>query len=178
VILGIEIRATACGWSLLDETASSFVGLGVHALGRTPRPDRSTLSQIDRGHCVARVLAARAPGCTTVVLERWVPEAVGELDVGLAWGAVLGVAAMLTPRPRLLTVEPHRWQREVLLGRHAVGDDQAYANAAYVLRGHAKAEEGLRRLAAHDREPAIAAAMIALYGSLRLAKPKRAAAEG
>lgn len=174
MILGLDIRSTICGWSLLDETSSSFVGLGVHAVGRAPRPDRSTLSQVDRGHGLARVLAVRAPGCSTVVVERWIPEALPELDVGLAWGTVLGVVATLAPRPRLLTVEPYRWQREVLLGQRSAGEDRAYANAAYLLRGHPKAEDSLRRMPLRDREPAIAAAMIALHAALRLAKGQRA----
>ena len=174
MILGLDIRSSVCGWSLLDEAASSFASLGVHTLGRRERLDRATLSRIDRAHGLARVVAACAPGCSTIVVERWVPETVRELDAGLAWGTLLGVASMLSPRPRLLTLDPHGWQRELSLGRRDMLGDVAYANAQYVLRGHPRADEALRRLPPNDREPAIAAAMIALQGSLRLAKSKRA----
>ncbi len=174
MILGIDLRGAACGWSLLDEAASSFTGLGVHTLGRPERIDRATLGRMDTVHGLARVIAARAPGCSTIVVERWVPEAMRELDAGLAWGTLLGVASMLTPRPQLLTLEPQAWQRELALGRRDLLGEVAYANAQYVLRGHPRADEALRRLPANVREPAIAAAMIALQGALRLAKSKRA----
>lgn len=174
MILGLDIRSSTCGWSLLDEASSSFVGLGVHTLGRAER--LTTLSRARRSHGLAHVLAERAPGCSTIVVERWIPGAVSGVDIGLAWGSVLGVAQMLTPPPRLLTVEPHRWQAEVLLGRTGATDEQAYANAEYLLRSHPRAEAALRRLPRDSREPAIAASMIALCGVLRGAKSRRAEA--
>jgi hypothetical protein len=172
LILGLELRANVCGWSLLDEAASSFVGLGVHTFGRVGRVQETTVTRLDRVHGLAHVLAARAPGCVAIVLERWVPELVPELDIGLAWGSVLGVAAMMNPRPRLVTLDPHRWQREVLLGSRESGVDVAYGRAAYVLRGHPRADAALRAMPMREREPAVAAGMIALYGTLRLTKSK------
>lgn len=172
MILGLDVRASICGWSLLDESSSSFVSLGVHALGQAER--LTTLSRAGRTHGLARVLAERAPGCSAIVVERWIPGAVSGVDIGLAWGSVLGVVATMAPRPRLLTIEPYQWQAEVLLGRRELDDEQAYANAEYVLRSHPRAEAALGRLGRREREPAIAAAMIALYGVLRLSKPKRA----
>lgn len=172
MILGLDLRAGVCGWSLLDEASSSFVGLGVHAFGRVGRLQETTVTHLDRTHGLARVLAARAPGCAAIVVERWVPELVPEFDIGLAWGAVLGVAAMMDPRPRLLTLDPMRWQREVLLGSRQSTDDVAYGRAAYVLRGHPRADAALRAMPVRAREPAVAAAMIALYGTLRFSKSK------
>ena len=173
MILGLDLRSSVCGWTLLDETTSSFMNLGVQTLGRAGRLQETTLTRLDRSYGLARVLAAHATGCTAIVVERWVPEKLPELDVGLAWGSLLGVVATINPRPRLLTLEPERWQREVLLGKREHDRETAYTTAAYVLRGHPRAEAALRRLPLREREPAIAAAMIALYGVLRLAKSKR-----
>lgn len=175
MILGLDLRAGVCGWSLLDEQARSFVNLGVHALGRVSQLEHATLTRLDRVHGLARVVAARAPGCSVIVVERWHPGVIGELEAGVAWGSVIGVAAAMTPRPRLLTVEAERWQREVLLGERDASEDLAYAAAAHLLRGHPRADSAMHRLSPREREPAIAAAMIALYGTLRLAKSKRGA---
>lgn len=170
LILGLDIRAAACGWALLDESASSFVDLGVHALGHAGRV--TTLSRAGR-HGIAGLVAERARGCGALVVER--PTSAAGLELGLAWGAILGVAAMLEPRPRLVTLEPYHWQAEVLLGRRELDEELAYAHAEHLLRSHPRAEAALARLPRREREPAIAAAMIALCGELRLSKHKRVA---
>jgi hypothetical protein len=91
------------------------------------------------------------------------------ISLGLSWGIVLGVTAMISPRPRLLTIAPQRWQREVLPSaeRSVDYDELARAAAAHLLRRHPKAIACLARINKGDRNHAIDAAMIALVGALR-----------
>lgn len=172
MILGLEIRSSVCGWSLLDETAESFVDLGVHDVGFV-HLDVTTLSRVAAGHGLAKVLAPRAATCETIVVERWNPE-LAEVNIGLAWGSVLGVVAMMPTRPRLVTIDPGQWKHEIAFDRDA-SDRDALAKAVHLLCAHPRAELALCRMYARSRDygPAVAASMIALTGALRLAKEKR-----
>jgi hypothetical protein len=177
VILGVDTGIATCGWALLDEEKCSFVDLGV--LIQPPlEGEKITLDRIKRSCALAQVLATRAPGCSVVAVESLnlgMPGAIGKLSVGLAWGVVLGVVAMIDPSPSLLTIPPQRWQRQVLphAGKQVDYDELATAAGAYILRNHPRAAKALEAIKPKDRNHAIDAAMIALCAALRPSKCDR-----
>lgn len=170
MILGIDTGIATCGWALLDEKACSFVDLGV-LIQKPIEGEKVTLDRIRRSCAIATVLAKHAPGCTIIAVESLslgMPGAIAKLNVGLSWGVVLGIVAMLDPAPRLLTIPPKRWQREVLptAGKEIDYEELATAAGAYILRNHPKAAKALQAIKPKDRNHAIDAAMIALCANL------------
>jgi hypothetical protein len=176
VILGLNIAAARCGWALLDEQTCSFQDLGVVAPHRF-KGQTVTLDRARAGSLHAQVLAAKAPGCTAIVVEQLSLEALDQaeqLALGMSWGIVLGVIATMEPAPSLFSIPAGRWQREVLpnapTGRE-IDAELARAAAAHILRSHPKAAKALRAIADADRPHAMTAAMIALCGFLRFGAP-------
>lgn len=171
MILGIDTGIATCGWAELDERKCSFVDLGV-VVQKPLEGEKITLDRIQRSAAIAEVLAKHAPGCAVVAVESLnlgMPGAIGKLSVGLAWGVVLGIVATLDPKPRLLTIPPQRWQREVLptAGKKVNYDELATAAGAYILRNHPRAAKALAAIKPEHRSHAIDAAMIALCAHLR-----------
>jgi hypothetical protein len=171
VILGIDTGIATCGWALLDERMCSFVDLGV--LVQPPSEGKTiTLDRLHRSNVLAKVISKHAPGCSTIVVEQLslgMPGAIAKLNVGLSWGVVLGVVAMLDPRPRLLTISPQRWQRVVLpnTGKKVDYDELSHTAAKFILSKHPRAATALESIPKRDRSHAIDAAMLALVGALR-----------
>jgi Holliday junction resolvasome RuvABC endonuclease subunit len=171
MILGIDTGLATCGWALLDERSKTFVDMGV--LVQKPTEGRTiTLDRLQRSNALAKVLATKAPGCSTVIVEQLnlgMPGAIAKLSVGLSWGVVLGIVAMLDPRPRLMTIAPQRWQRAVLpnTGKTVDYDELARAAAKLILTRHPRAAASLESIPQRHRSHAIDAAMIALVGALR-----------
>lgn len=171
MILGIDTGIATCGWALLDPKRCSFEDLGVVTQAKL-KGEKITLDRARRGNVQAQVLAEKAPGCTLIVVEQMslgVPGAIAKLSIGMSWGVILGIVAMMDPRPELLTIPPQRWQREVLpnAGKSVDYDQLARAAAAYILRNHPKAAKALRAIPEKQRNHALDAAMIALCGFLR-----------
>lgn len=171
IILGVDTGISTAGWALLDETRCSFVDLGV-LIQKPIEGAKLTLDRIQRSNALANVLARYAPGCKMVVVEQLslgMPGAIAKLSVGLAWGVVLGIAATLDPAPKLLTIAPQRWQREVLpnAGRKVDYDELARSAGAHLLARHPRAAAALERIPEKHQNHAIDAAMIALCGALR-----------
>jgi Holliday junction resolvasome RuvABC endonuclease subunit len=171
VILGVDTGLATCGWALLDERACSFVDLGV-VTQKAVKGRTITLDRIQRANALAQVLGSHVRGVSIVVVESLslgMPGAIAKLSVGLSWGTLLGIVAMLDPKPRLLTIAPQRWQREVLpnAGKSVDYDELARAAAEHLLARHPAAARALRRIPESKRNHAIDAAMIALCGALR-----------
>lgn len=170
MILGVDTGMATFGWALLDERACRFVDLGV--VVTKPLGDKVTLDRARRCVAQSRVLAEKAPGCSTVVVEQmsFPPGGANAMvPIALSWGVVLGVIANVTPRPRLLTIAPQRWQREVLprSGGRVDYDDLAERAAAFILSKHPRAARALELITPSARSHAIDAAMLALVGALR-----------
>jgi hypothetical protein len=182
MILGIDNGTATCGWALLDETTCEFVDMGVVIQPKRDDSRTVTLERERRANLQAQILASKAPGASTIVLEQMSfasgppcklckrrGHANAMISVGMSWGIVLGIVAMLDPRPRLLTIAPQRWQREVLpnAGRSVDYDELARIAAHHLLLRHPKAVAALGRINASDRNHAVDAAMIALVAGLR-----------
>lgn len=166
MILGLKPDRDALGWALLDDAACSFVDLGVVSIGAMPE-DRATLVRAVHATAAAATIAVRARGCTAIVIER-----TADLPtVALVWGAAVGVIATLAPRPRLLTIAPERWWREVRPNAGRVDyADLARSAAEFLLAYHPAAHARLTAIKSSDRNYAIDAAMLALVGALQAAK--------
>jgi hypothetical protein len=172
MILGINTVGVYTGWALLDEVRCSFVDLGVSRSKPIPGAEM-TLAIARDATAQAKVIAAKAPGCTTIVVERL---GIDAALAGLSWGVVLGVAATFETMPRLLTISPQQWQREVLPSTATDEIDyDALATKAggFVLSRHPRAARALRKVAKPQHGVAIAAAMLALVGALRPARCER-----
>ena len=176
MILGLDTGTATCGWALLDDARCEFVDLGVVVQPKRDEARTATLERERRAHNQARVITSKAPGCSTVVVEQLslgIRGKIACLSVGLSWGIILGSVAQLEalghPRPRLLTIAPQRWQREVLPSAEGEVDYEELARraAAHLLRRHPRASAALERIPAKHRNHAIDAAMIALVGALR-----------
>jgi Holliday junction resolvasome RuvABC endonuclease subunit len=175
VILGIDTGLATCGWALLDEQTKSFVDLGV--VISPPMDERVTLDRARRCNKQASVLAEKVRGVSCVVVERMSFPQDGKgralvnacVPISLSWGVVLGLVAMLDPKPRLLTIAPQRWQREVLpnTGRSVDYELLAQRAAEHILKFHPLVAAKLLALKQAERSHAIDAAMIALCGALR-----------
>jgi hypothetical protein len=93
--------------------------------------------------------------------------------MGLSWGIILGAVAQLAalghPRPRLITIAPQRWQREVLPSAEGQVDYEELARraGAHLLRRHVRASAALERIPDKHKNHAIDAAMVALVAALR-----------
>lgn len=173
MILGIDTGIASCGWALLDEQSCTFLDLGVIVQRKEKRHARTlTLERARRANVQAGVIAAKAPGCSMIVCEQMslgMPGAMAKVAIGMSWGIILGVTAMISPRPKLLTIAPQRWQREVLpsAGKEVDYDELARAAGEHLLQRHPRAAAALQRIPEKDRQHAIDAAMIALCGALR-----------
>jgi hypothetical protein len=180
MILGIDTGMGTCGWALLDERTCTFVDLGVVITEAID--DKITLDRARRCSKQAAVLASKAPGCSTVVVEQMSfpggkpcrcckrrSGAKQVVPIALSWGIVLGINAMCEPRPRLLTISPQRWQRAVLpnAGKRVDYDELSRHAAKFILSKHTRASVALECIPKSDRSHAIDAAMIALVGALR-----------
>lgn len=180
MILGIDTGMRTLGWSLLDERTCSFLDLGT--VETEPLDEKVTLDRARRSSTGARVIAEKAPGCSLIVVEqmsfpggkpcrcckrRSGPKQV--VPIALSWGVVLGIVAMMNPRPRLLTIAPQRWQRMVQpnAGRKVDYSELARTAAKYILTKHPRAATSLLTIPKSLREHAIDASMIALAGALR-----------
>lgn len=178
MILGVNAHSPLLGWALLDDAACSFIDLGV-VVTKPLEADRAvTLDRAARANAQAAVIAERARGCHTIVVERMPvdgPDGGALVPVALSWGVAIGVIATLDPRPRLLTIAPSRWQREVLphAGEQVDYDELAHTAATYLLANHPRAAERLLAIKKQDRNHAIDAAMLALMGALQPAKCER-----
>lgn len=172
MILGVDGGLATCGWALLDETRREFMDLGVIVQPKTDGARTMTLERARRITVQAQVLAQKVPGCSRIVVEQmsFPPGGANAMvPIALGWGALLGIVAMLDPRPRLLTLSPQRWQREVVpyAGKQVDYEELAEAAAAHILRRHPKAHAALMRIPPSHRSHALDAAMIALVGALR-----------
>lgn len=165
MILGIRTDTLACGWALLDEQARSFVEVGAHAQ-KMPKGEAITLGGIHRTEALAKVIASKAIGCSAIVVDHAAGE-LSQISVGLPWGILIGVASMLDPRPRLLTVARERWQRIVMPTADRRSDLASLATAAgaHLLKRHPRALATLERTATRHKEHAIDAALIAMCGA-------------
>lgn len=157
---------------MLDERRCEFLDLGV--VIQKPRKGTTdvAMDRVRRCNILAQRIADRAVGCTLIVVEQLslgVPGSIAKLSLGLSWGVVAGVCAAMSPRPKLLTIAPQRWQREVMPNTTKRVDYDALSRAAakHILTRHPRAVEALERIAKKDRNHAIDAAMIALVGALR-----------
>lgn len=181
MILGIDTGLATCGWALLDDEKRAFVDLGV-VVTEQDQDIPVTLDRARRLAIGASVIAAKAPGCSMIVVERMSFPPGGGVKAAapilLSWGAVVGVVAMLTPRPKLLTIQPQRWEREVLpnAGKQVDYDELAMQAATYLLANHPAAAKALRGIKEKHRNHAIDAAMLALMGALRPNRCERIAA--
>ena len=180
MILGVDTGMATCGWALLDEKTCSFVDLGV-VLTKPLKGGRVTLDRARRCNVQARVLAEKAVGCTTVVVEQmsFPPGGANAMvPIALSWGVVLGLVAMLDPRPRLLTIAPQRWQREVLpnAGKSVDYDELARQASLFIARRHPRAWAALERIPRSQQNHALDAAMLALVGALHPARCEAIAA--
>lgn len=171
MILGLDTGIATCGWALLDENKCELVDTGVliqpQSEGKT-----ITLDRLERSNAAAKVIAKHAPGSSAIVVEQLslgMPGAIAKLNVGLCWGVVIGVVAMLDPRPRLLTVSPQRWQRMVLphSGKRVDYDEIASVAVEFILSKHPRAGRSLESIPKRHRSHAIDACMLALVGALR-----------
>lgn len=173
MILGIDGGLATCGWALLDEGNCEFIDLGVIVQKKRENGARTmTLERARRITVQAQVIAQKVPGVSRIVVEQmsFPPGGANAIvPIALGWGALLGIVAMLDPRPRLLTLSPQRWQREVVpyAGKQVDYEDIAEAAAAHLLRRHPRAHSALMRIPPSHRSHALDAAMIALVGALR-----------
>jgi hypothetical protein len=171
MILGVDSGLATFGWALLDDSCCSFVDLGVVIAPKTDDP--VTLDRARRCVPHSRLLAKKAQGVSVIVVERMsFPPGAGmnaAVPIALSWGVVIGVHAMLEPSPKLLTIAPQRWQREVLphAGRAIDYAELAYVAGQHLLRRHPKAWSMLQRIDEKHHNHAIDAAMIALVAALR-----------
>lgn len=179
-ILGLDTGMATLGWSLLDERTCSFLDMGV--VITEPVDEKVTLDRARRSSIGAQVIAEKAPGCHTIVVEqmsfpggkpcrcckrRSGPKQV--IPIALSWGIVIGIVAMMNPRPRLLTISPQRWQRMVCpnAGKSVDYDELAHIAAKFILHKHPLAAPALERIPKRHRNHAIDGSMIALAGALR-----------
>lgn len=173
MILGLDTGLKTCGWALLDERRCSFLDLGVVIQPQKKHLARTvTLERARRANIQAGIIAAKAPGCSTVVVEQLsmgVGGRIAQVSIGISWGIVLGVVATLPERPRLLTIAPQVWQREVCPSVKGKVDYETLATAVgwHILKRHPLAAEALRKIDDDHKQHAIDAAMIALVGALR-----------
>lgn len=173
MILGVDTGMGTGGWALLDEKTCSFHDLGV-VLTKKSKKASISLDRARRMTVQAAVLAskAKAVDLTMIVVEQmsFPPGGVkAAAPILLSWGALLGIVAMMDPQPRLLTIAPQRWQREVLpnAGKAVDYDELADAAARHILQRHPRAAAKLEAIPEKHRNHAIDAAMIALVGALR-----------
>lgn len=172
MILGLDTGLGTCGWALLDESRCEFLDLGVVIQRRKP----SMLLTIDRerrANIQAEIIAAKAPGCSAIAVERMsFPPGAGikaAVPIALSWGIVVGIAATMNPRPRLYTLSPQKWQREVCPNVKGAVDYETLATAVgwHILKRHPRAADKLRAIPDEQKQHAIDAAMIALVAGLR-----------
>jgi hypothetical protein len=169
VILAVDTGMATLGWALYDETRNSFADLGVSL---TDKDDRIgvTLDRVQRIAAQAHLVAEKARGCSTVVIEQLsFPPGAGVkaiCPISLSWGAVAGVASSLDPLPTLLTISPQKWQAEVL-GYKADYDEIFSAATTHLRTRHPAAYAALERIPARQQNHAVDAAMMALCAGLR-----------
>ncbi len=185
MILGIDTGISTFGWARLDEERQTFIDLGVVVQPKQGKARTASLERARRANTLADVLAEKAPGCSLIVVEQMsfgMPGALAKVSIGMSWGIVLGVAATMQPPPRLITIAPQRWQRQVLVhsGKRVDQDKLARVAAAHIVKYHPHAAKQLRAIPKKQRVHALDAAMIALCGALRRDKcdEVRAAARG
>lgn len=173
MILGVDGGMATGGWALLDEQRCEFLDLGVWTTSKSC-DELVSLDRARRCNVHADILAEKSMGCATIVVERIsLPPGGGAnamVPISMSWGVIIGIRAMhQQPKPRLLTISPQKWQREVLpSGKGEVDYDRlALAAGAHILRRHPKAAAKLARIRESERNHAIDAAMIALCGALR-----------
>lgn len=175
-ILGLDGGTATSGWAILDATTHTFEDLGVVIQPKRDKERTVTLERQRRANNQARVIAAKAPGCSLIAVEQLslgIKGKIAVLSMGLSWGIILGAVAQLealgNPRPRLLTIAPKRWQNEVLPSGQNETDYEELARrvGAHLLRRHPKAYAALQRIPEKHQNHAIDAAMIALVGALR-----------
>jgi len=171
LILGIDTGLATCGWALLDERSRRFVDVGV-VVTKKLEGGKVTLDRARRINVQAAVLAEKAKGCSVIVVERmsFPPGGANAMvPIALSWGLVLGLVAMLDPRPRLLTIAPQRWQREVMpnAGKSVDYDELAARAAQHILANHPSAAARFEKMPRSRWSHAIDAAMIALVAALR-----------
>jgi len=173
MILGVDTGMGTGGWALLDETNCSFVDVGV-VITKRVKDAPVTLDRARRMTVQAGVLAAKAKGAnlSSIVVERmsFPPGGVNAMvPIALSWGALIGIHAMLDPQPRLLTIAPQRWQREVLpnAGKNVDYGELARRAAEHILSNHPRAAKAFEAIPPSQWSHAIDAAMIALVGALR-----------
>lgn len=170
MILGLDTGMATCGWALLDDSKTSFVDLGV-VITKVLNPKDLTLERARRMNTQANVVAEKAAGCHTVVVEQmsFPPGANAKIAIALSWGVVLGIVTMLDPRPRLITIAPQKWQRTVLpnAGKKVDYDELSRVAAKFILSKHPRAAVALQSIPKSHRSHAIDAAMLALVGALR-----------
>lgn len=170
MILGIDTGMATCGWALLDEKTCSFIDLGV-VITKKAKGEPVTIDRARRCNVQALELTQRMRGVSTVVVERmsFPPGGANAMvPIALSWGVVLGLIAMVEPRPELLTIAPQRWQREILPIKGAVDYDRLARRAAqFLLSRHPRAASALRRRIPRAHwSHAIDAAMIAVVAAV------------
>lgn len=149
IILGIHMDLATCGWASLDTERRAFVDLGSKA---TTLEMRSS-----------DVLAEKVCGADVVAVER--------AHLMRGGFVAMNLIAMVEPPPRLLTIAPQRWQREVLpnlLLTQPNRDELALKAAAHILMRHPAVASKLEAIEPEERYHAIVAAMLALVATLQM----------
>jgi hypothetical protein len=167
MILGLDTGVATLGWALYDEQRRLITDLGVSLAHRdTDVPMR--LDQAQRSVAQAKVIANKAPGCSSIVIEAMAfpPSSSHAITTGLSWGVVVGIACMIRPMPKLLTIHPRKWQYEIF-GRRADYEEVSSAATAHIRARHPAAFVALERIPDKQRSHAIDAAMMAMCAGMR-----------
>lgn len=181
MILALDPGLATFGWAVVQPVAGRVVDCGV--LISKPKPKLTKAAdRVRRANDQAVLLCglARRHGITMVAAETmsFAPRssAAAKIGIGLSWGVVLGVAAMLDVEVR--DVPPKTWQREIVPAAAgeaesaAIDYDRVFAEISGYL--DSAGAFGLESLSEANRTHALDAVGIGVYAALRLA-PRRAA---
>ena len=170
MILGLDTGLATFGWATYDESLGELVDLGV-VITKPEKNGKVTRDRARRLNPQADLVAEKARGCSTVVIEAMSFPPGGanaQVSIALSWGAALGVVAGMAQRPKVLTISPQKWQREILPGsERSVDYDALFAAAvAHIRDAHPRGSIALEAIKPRDRFHAVDAAMLALVGAL------------
>lgn len=169
MIAGIDTGLGTLGWARFDPGRQRFDALGALTTEHDPTKGK-TEDQCDRSELVAVVLVEAMTGCDVVVIEAMsFANANAIAPIALCFGAIVGIAAAIRPRPRLYTTKPKEWQREVVptSGKRVDYDEVERTVGEFVRRTPTSTFE-LERLPRALRNHAIDGCALALMGAFRL----------
>lgn len=171
MITGLDTGTETFGWAQLDEGTRTLLDLGVIIQHRSPNVPLQ-LDRAERALVQASEVVQRVRGSHTLVIEAmsFGGGVKSIAPIALSFGVALGIAASSAEPPRVLTIAPQRWQREILPD---TGKRVDYARvAAQVERfvhtpRNANAAAKLAAIPDRHRNHALDAVALALIGALR-----------